>query len=400
MDLLELLELEKGNNTATIFYVSDAVGPQLVEAGLVTPVSEYDVDGSYTALFTPESIEDCVVNGTQYFTPHNSAAYATLYLKELVEDAVANWSGMKDEINEMIKQYNGYGLPDDYALEADVNEWDTYDLAVVGYYWAHTEYNGVTAPRIAHRAKKYDGTMTELTSKAYQLGATKDDVQAMSGEGVTEMYERENLYADSGIYLPQMWTEGWGGGNVYQAMADGTCFLAFMHVQDAFTVHGTNTPDMPGYLANPDDMGYVLSVAGSSLNIVDGEPEFVGPKATTKWSWNWGITADSPNKELAFELIKWMMVGKDEYVSRWLQAGQNMPLVDVANNAEKYLSEDWMVDVYNVTNEQMKTALSVPNIPQWPALGNVYLDAWYEIVVGKNNSDTVRRIRGEAIGAG
>ena len=47
VDLLELLELEKGNNTATIFYVSDAVGPQLVEAGLVTPVSEYDVDGSY-----------------------------------------------------------------------------------------------------------------------------------------------------------------------------------------------------------------------------------------------------------------------------------------------------------------------------------------------------------------
>lgn len=343
-DLLDMLELEKGNNTATIFAVSDAIAPQLVAAGLVAPTSEYDVDGSYTALYTDESIVECSVDGTQYFTPWTAAAYATLYLKEPVADAVANWSSMKDEISEMLKSYNGYGLPDSYQLEEDVNLWDTYDLAVVGYYWAHTEYNGITAPRIAHRAKKYDGTITELTSKAYQLGATKDDIVKMDSQGVADMFAWETCYADGGVYIPEMWSEGWTGGNVYQAMADGSCYLAFMHVQDAFTIHGLGTPDMPGYLIDPDEMGVALSVAGSSLEIADGEPARVGPKATTKWCWNWGVTADSPNKELSFELIKWMMTGKDEFVTRWVKAGQDVPLKDFAQSPKSiWTSSGWLM---------------------------------------------------------
>ncbi len=387
-ELSDMLELDKESGIATVFMANDAVTSKLVEDGLVAPTSSYDIDGAYSSLFTDAAIEGTMVNGEQYYLPMYISAYSMLYSVEAVNDAVANWEGMKDAISATLEEYNGYGLPDDYALEADPNEWDNYDLAVVGQYWANTEYNGTTAPRIAHRARRYDGTYLEYTAKAHQLGATHDDILAMNTDPIVDLFEWENYYANSGVYLPTMWEEEWSGGGIYQAMADGNVYLAFMHSQDAFTVHGTGTVEMPGYLANPDDMGFSTSIDGASLEITDGAPARTSTASSTKWIWNIGVAESSPNKDLAFEFAKWITAGKDEYVSRWLSSGGiYIPLKTVAADPAAYVSEDWMINVYEVSAVEIDAAYYSPLIPQFPEIGNLFIDAWTDIVRDGNNAD-------------
>ena len=120
------------------------------------------------------------VDGTLYYIPRKLETNTLLYLKSKVADAVANWKPLEADINAMFKAENGFGLPTGYNLEADPNEWDWYDLAVVGYYWSNTEIDGTKEARIAHRGKKYNGTQTELVTKMYQAGATEEDILAMN----------------------------------------------------------------------------------------------------------------------------------------------------------------------------------------------------------------------------
>jgi maltose-binding protein MalE len=385
-DMLNILEMDKNSKTIGFFEVTPGSVPeQLVKAGLMAHAQDYIKDSDFIARFSDAGLVMSQVKGEQYFIPYNGAAYMTMYMKTPVQDAIQNWAGVKDAVSASLKKYNGYGLPEGYALESDPDEWDAYDLAVAGYYWANTAYNGIKAPRIAHRGRRYEATANEIVSKVYQMGGAENDVLDMDTQPVADAFAWESYYADAGIYIPEMWMEGWGGGNIYQAMADGVCFLAFMHTQDAFAVHGLGTPSLPGYLTNPDEMGLALMPLGTSLEIKDGKPARTGIRGSVVMGWLYGVPKTSPDLELSYELLKW--VTKEEYGSHWLQTGMGVFTKQILNNLGTYLTEEWMVNVYDVIGKQMETAKLAPGVPQYEAISNIYLDAWYDIVVNKNNKD-------------
>ena len=383
-DMISILDLDKDSKTIGLFEVTDDVLPLLVQAELVAHTNEY-ADPEFLATFTDAGLKFAQVDGEQYFVPRSSAPYMMMYMKTPVEDAIANWETLKDDITASLKEYNGYGLPDGYTLESDLSQWDAFDLAVAGYYWANTEFDGVTAPRMAHRARMYEASVHEIVNKVYQMGGTMDDVLAMNTQPVVDAFAWENYYANAGIYIPEMWLEGWGGGNIYQAMADGACYLAFMHISDAFTVHGLDTPAMPGYLADPAEMGLALIPAGNSLEIENGQPARPGISTSVAFGWVHAVPVTSPDYELSCELLKW--VTKPEYAARWAQVGASTYVKEVVDNMDDYLAEPWMVNVYEIANAQLELSQSMPQLPQFPSVGNVYLEAWYDIVVGQNNQD-------------
>lgn len=389
VDLQNILELDKDKKTIGLVKTPHTQLIPLVKKGLIMDLGQAVGDRYKEDIkeYTDAAIKMATIDGKVYYIPRKLETNTLLYLKSKVKDAVENWKKFEGPINDMFKKYNGVGLPDGYTLEADPNEWDWYDLAVVGYYWANTEYNGKKEPRIAHRGKKYGGTIVEMLTKIYQAGGTPEDALAMNTEPVKDMFEWEVFFKENGLYNPGMWEEGWSGGGIWKAMAAGKVYLAFMHQIDAFFIHGGSNPNMTGYLVDPDDMGVAIMPKGASLKLKDGKPVREGKHASQLAGWWWGIPSSTPDAELSYELARWITNAENH--KEEVQTFGMMPIrKDIVNNLKGTFKEAWMQEVFNTANRQVQASVQpVPQVTEWPAVGQLYLDAWYDIVVDGNNKD-------------
>ena len=269
--------------------------------------------------------------------PRKAENMTLVYVKSKVADAVANWESKRGLIEAAFAAENGVGLPEGYALEADPNEWDWYDLAVVGLYWANTEYNGKTQGRIAHRTRIYEGTTVELMNKVYAIGGTPDDMTDPTSSAVVETMKWEIFSVKNNIYLSTMWEEMWSGGGIWNAFASGDVYLAFMSQMDAFFIHGGSSPDMPGYLADPDDMGVAIMPQGASLELKDGQPAVTGSHASYSNGWYWMIPKTAPNPELSLALIEF--ITSDKYHMAEAKTFGIMPVTNYVLNNLSSLDE-------------------------------------------------------------
>ncbi|WP_094550439.1 extracellular solute-binding protein [Petroclostridium xylanilyticum] len=388
-DLKNILELDKDKKTIGLVKTPHMMLNPLVKYGLMASLEEAAGDKVKEDLkeYTEQSLELATIDGKVYYIPRKLETNTLLFLKSKVKDAVDNWEKMKEPINEMFKKENGVGLPADYKLEADPNEWDWFDLAVVGYYWANTEYDGKKEPRIAHRAKKYEGTTVEMLTKIYQMGGKPEDVLKMNTQLVKDMFGWEVFFKKNNLYNPAMWEEAWSGGGIWNAMAAGKVYLAFMHQIDAFFIHGGTNPEMTGYLANPDDMGVAIMPKGVSLEMKDGKPVREGEHASQMAGWWWGIPKASPDMKLSYELARWI-TNKENHKKEVETFGMMPVRKDMMENVKTTFSEPWMQEVFDVAAKQSKAGMyPAPQVQQWPAISNLYLEAWYDIVVGDNNKD-------------
>src|SRR5437660_991509 len=59
------------------------------------------------------------------------------YLSPAIEDAYLHWMEYRKEIEKALKEANGAGLPKDYQLERSPESWDSFDLFVAAWTWAH-----------------------------------------------------------------------------------------------------------------------------------------------------------------------------------------------------------------------------------------------------------------------
>jgi maltose-binding protein MalE len=386
-DIEVMLDLENKSGRHTIGVVKTPIEEvyPLVAREFMMPLTDL-ASAEDLAEYVDEGLEGGQIDGVQYYIPRKLETNAFFYLPSQVDDAVANWETMKDDINAMFADYNGYGLPAGFTLEADPNEWDWYDLAVVSYYWAHTPGDdGLTQPRMVHRGKDYGGTLNELTTKVYQMGGDADDFLAMDTDPVIDMFEWEAFYVYNGLYNPAMWEEAWSGGGIWNGFAAGQVYAAFMHQIDAFFLHGGTSPEMAGYLVDPADMGTAIMPKGVSLELdADGKPVREGVNASNFSGWWWGIPTTSPDPELSYELIRFITDAE------WhLKESSTFGMMPVRNDVYDDLSgafpEEWMQGVFNTALAQFgETVVAYPQIATFSEIGQNYRNAWYDIVTGEN----------------
>lgn len=388
-DLENILTLDKDKKTIALVKTPDTVILPLAKKGLFMPLEEAVGDRAKQDLteYLDVAVQMGTIDGKAYYIPRKIETNTMLYSKSKVKDAVDNWQKFKDQINEMFKKVNGFGLPTDYSLEADPNQWDYYDLAVVGYYWANTEYNGVKEPRLAHRAKKYNGTVTELVNKAYQMGATQEDLLTMNAQAIKDAYKWEALFKNNNLYNPTMFQEEWSGGQIYNGYANGKVFLAFMHQIDDFFVHGGSHPTMTGYMKDPDDMGIAIQPQGVSLELKDGKPVKVGTHTANLSGWWWGIPVSTPDKELSYELARFI-TNHDNMLAECRNFGMMPVRKDISDKLDEAFTEAWMKDVFKAAMDQEEAGIqSMPQVTQWPEIQQLYIDSWYEAVVESDGSN-------------
>jgi len=396
-DIETMVRFEKESGKKTIALVKTAqqeVHP-MVSLGNMIPLSDIvdaETLNNDLAEYVNSAVKFGTIDGKTYYIPRKLETNVLLYLKSQVAKAVNNWQGMQDDINKMFKNHNGYGLPAGYALEADPNKWDWYDLAVVAYVWAHTEGDdNLTMPRMAHRGKDYGGTTFELLTKLYQMNGTDKDFYAMNTDPVIDVFEWEAFYVDNDLYNPSMWHQSWSGGGIWQGFSQGQVYAAFMHQIDAFFIHGGSNPTMGGYLVDPNDMAVAIMPRGMSLELdTDGKPVRVGKHASNFAGWWWGIPVTTPDPMLSYKLARFIT----NYTNHQEECSifGMMPIrKDVYEDLTGTFKQTWMQDVFKTALAQFEAGVvEPPTATRFGEMGTVWRKAWYDIVTKKNYSPSGR----------
>ncbi|MBE9581299.1 MAG: extracellular solute-binding protein [Proteobacteria bacterium] len=388
-DLEVILKLERDSERHSIGLVKIPLEMTRPLKDFMVPYDDLVSKKELSALksqYDKKAIELGTMNGKLYYLPRKLETRMITYLKSKADEAVMGWGKFKAEINRALKGDNGFGLPAGYQLEKDPNLWDYYDLFVVSYYWAHTPYYGITMPRMAHRGKKYGGTVVGLVDRIYQMGGASEDVLKMSAVPVVDMFVWEAIYRKNGLYNPGMWQDPWSGGGIWNAMKDGKVFLAMMHQIDSFFIHGGTHPHMQGYLADPDDMGVAVMPEGISFELEKkGFPKRTGNRKAGTAGWWWGIPKASPHPELSVALARWI-TNQDKHLSECKVFGMMPIRKDILANLQKVFPKGWMANVFDVSTRQIRLNgdATMPLLPEYSDVGKIYLRAWYDIVVAGN----------------
>jgi ABC-type glycerol-3-phosphate transport system substrate-binding protein len=336
--------------------------------------------------YLPLAVEGGRVEGKDYYLPRKLETYLLFYLKSKLEDALQNWEKQRGEIEDLMRRVNGFGLPQDFQLEPDPSQWDYYDLAVLGYFWAHTNYAGLSIPRIAHRGKRYAGTVNEMATRIFQLGGDKEDLIEMNTDPVIDFFQWESFFIENRLYHPNMWEKGWSGGDIWRAISEGQVFLAYMHQIDLFFIHGGSEPTMLGYLSDPEDMGVAIMPKGVSLEIdPKGKPKKEGFPKSNFYGWWWGIPITSPDPLLSYRLARFVTSYQNQ-IEECTRFGMFPVRRDILDNIESAFDSEWKKRVFEVTRAQFERGTEdLPEAIAWPQIGKNYLDAWYDIAVNQHN---------------
>jgi len=330
-----------------------------------------------------------------YFLPRKLETRLMVYRKSKIIDAVKNWHRFKPQLNEIVRKENGYGLPKNFHLESDVNKWDYYDLLVLGYYLANTEYNGKKTGRMAHRSKDYEGTVLGLIDRALQLGASKEDIYDMYkfSEAIIDMLQWEAIFRKYNLYCGDMWEgDGLSGTGIYEGLEKDNVYLTWLHQLDCLLLAGSHKLGIRSYINDKKDLGIAVMPKGVSFELTkEGLPKRSGTRQAHTAGWFWSIPKNSPDLELAYKLVMFI----NSYTFQ-LRECENFFLIPINKRVKKTLKGSlqsvWVKDVYNKSVEQLQ--INGRNIvPRFKAMADYhefldrYYDAFEEIVIKNRYSN-------------
>jgi ABC-type glycerol-3-phosphate transport system substrate-binding protein len=356
----------------------------LVADGLIKPLNSFLTDDEFREFEDTYLLTSLGKRGEkQYYIPRKFETRIMVYRKSKVAEAIAVWRTHRKAISESLARYNGYGLPATYLMEENPNEWDFFDVFAAGWIWAHTPYEGKTTPRVAHRGKRYSGTALRVIDRVYQCGGDSAAVLSMSGEAVVDAFHWEAVYAAAGIYNRRMWKDEWSGVGVWEGFRDGEVFLSFMTQLDCFFIHGTGRDGLEGYLDDPDDMGVATMPQGGSVELdAKGVVKREGSRAITTGGWWWGIPHDAPRPKAAYELARHITDTKNQ-VQGCSRFGMIPVRKEILSDISMLFGGGWITSVYDVSLRQLmhNKYTVIPYNPHFDSIRDLYLDAWFRIVV-------------------
>jgi hypothetical protein len=225
----------------------------------------------------------------------------------------------------ILKTENGFGLPNDYVLEENPNEWDLYDIFVIGYILANEEYgkekNGRIFAKDAFSPELY-GEETEATLLWEKYFVANNILNKIS-------YSQESPLQS------------------YLAIKNGDIFMAYFSQNDCFNVvEGTDESRMLPYISDLSDVGVALvpSLASFSLdkngNLVKSMRRIFSING-----FGWGIPESVKQKELAYLLIQYLN-NRNHNTKESIRFGAIPVREDVLLNMRNIYDERWLGEGY------------------------------------------------------
>ncbi len=363
----------------------------LVARNLITSIDQLAQPKDITELRKEYFLMDMgAVGGKNYFLPRYVETPVLIYLKSRVNEAVLYWEIRRDEINRALIKYNGKGLPRAYALEKDPSQWDWFDLFVVGYFWSTKEIQGQKRGRVALGPLGSPITPQSLMDNAYQSGAGAEALLSMNDPAVFDMFQWQSVLAREGVLNPGLVKGRWTEEQVREGFRSGELFLSAATQLEAFLIHGTGTPEMPGFLANPEDMGVALMPKGNSLSLdVRGEVLREGRRSVGTRSYWWGVTRQARNPALAFELAHYLSNTQNQIIES-AAFGMIPVRQDLLGELGLMFGGGWTSDVFQTASQQLvENRLTVaPLVEEFADMSQNYLSAYEDICLPGGNQKT------------
>ncbi len=381
-DPAKLPELLTANDTVDLVDPPLAMTRTLVARNLIAPLDEVIPPKELGELRKEFFLMDLgSVRGQTFFLPRYLETPVLVYLKSQVSEAVQYWDVRKDEINRALAKYNGKGLPRNYTLERDPSQWDSFDLFVVGYYWAAKEVQGQRRGRMALGPLGSPTTPQTLMDKGYQSGAAAEALMRMTDDAVVDMFQWQSVMIHDGLLNPTLVKARWSEQEIREGFQSGELFLAEATQTEAFMIHGTASAEMPGYLANPEDMGVALMPKGMSLQLDGrGAPAREGRRSVGTRGYWWGITREARNRTLAYQLAHYLSNTQNQIVES--AAYGTIPVrQDLLGELGLMFGGGWTSDVFQTASQQLvENRFTVaPLIEEYADMGQNYVNAFQEI---------------------
>ncbi|MDQ3000808.1 MAG: extracellular solute-binding protein [Fibrobacterota bacterium] len=322
------------------------------------------------------------VRGQTYFMPRYLETPVLIYLKSQVAEAVQYWDIRMDDINALLTKHNGKGLPRGYVLEKDPSQWDYFDLFVAGYYWSTKEVQGQKRGRMALGPVGSPTTPQTLMDKCFQTGAAPEALLRMTDNAVVDMFQWQSVLVREGILNPNLIKGRWAEDQIRQGFRSGELFLTEATQMEAFLIHGNGTPEMPGFLANPEDMGVALMPKGNSLLLDPSRGTALregGRSVGTRGYW-WGVTRQARNRALSFQLAHYLSNTQNQIVES--SAFGMIPVrQDLLGELGLMFGGGWTSDVFQTASHQLvENRFTVaPLVEEFTDMGLNYLNAYRDI---------------------
>ena len=302
--------------------IDDEHAEELRSKGAVRPIADGTVPEDLRAAlseYIAEAVRRGNIGGVQWYLPKRALVDVAVFLRPAVEEAYLHWQADRPAIEAALREANGIGLPSGYALEKSPDEWDTYDLFVAGWHWAHHPASwaeqaatadhslpAVTAPRVGYPCGDNEDASDEFLAALYRHGATDETFMRFDAPHLLDTLHWRALFRKHGLVPP---CEGAGldsfaVNSLFHARKLG---WAPIDQSDSLWLHGGARRDAPPGMPGAGDLAWSTLPRGVSVELnARREPARTGRSFSFEEVHLWAVPVHSPEPRIAFELARFV----------------------------------------------------------------------------------------------
>ena len=350
-NLINLLAADSANTRIALVSVPFDMARDLASSNKITPLDDIVSESVFqfdSEMYFENFLKFGEIDGKYYYLPHKVEVPVLFYLKSKVSDALSKYLKYQKEIDVVLKAANGFGLPNGYILEENPNEWDLYDIFVVGYIFANEEYeNGKDGRIFSQNIFFTSKDNRRVADYASALGADGEDFQNLSGEGLEEMRLWKQYFMENNIFNKMSYSRDVSPLESYLAIRNGDIFMAYFVQNDCFNVvEGTDESRMFPYISDVSDVGVALVPSAVSFTLdKNGNLTNAGRRISEINGFVWGIPENAKEKDLAYLLIQYLN-NRNHNTKESVRFGDIPVRQDVLTNLQNIYDERWLGEGY------------------------------------------------------
>ena len=389
-EMLAALRAEKANpgNLALVGldddYADDVQAEGLVRA--VADVAQPDELKAMAEEYLPHALHQSQIKGRQWFVPKRSEIDVTVYLAPAVEDAFLNWERDRAAIQSALAEANGVGLPEGYTLEKAPDAWDTYDLFVAAWYWAHHpapwSSSPAPAPRIAFRCGGGEDAVVDLLATFRSFGMKTEELGQTSSPGILRALQWHALFRRHHLLTAACETPaGLDEDALNLMMRNRLLAWAPMDQEDSVWLHGGARRDAEPGMQQARDLAWAPQPFAASLEQKAGQPAFTGSGFSFVDMQLWMIPVRAAQPRVSLALARWL--SSRDVQRREAEAQGMLPIrKDLNDQASTVFRLDWLQDILLASFQQLDQASGdLPGTVITQHFDKLYSDLYAKVIL-------------------
>ena len=360
-EILALLKAERDKPTGlSLVAISDQIADELRAEKTLQPMQ-----GVVEPVRLDAALADCIPesaarsrggDGKVWFLPKRAEVNVAVFLTPAVEDAYLHWEEDRPAITAALAESNGVGLPVNYVLEKSPDEWDSYDLFVAAWYWAHHPAlwaDGKVAPRVAIRTGDNEDAVADLIGAFYRHGLSDGNMGKTDAPAVLDALQWDALYRRHHLLAAECERdEGIDAVGVTDLFRARRIAWAPINQENSLWLHGGSQRTAEPGMERASDLGWATLPVGSSLELSGGKPVRVGRTYSFRDIHFWALPIHAPDPKLAFELA--VFVTQRGLQQRETEALGLLPIrQDLRQDYPILFRLDWMQNILDASYHQI-----------------------------------------------